>query len=45
MVREAGGVIAGTCLSDDLRKGGSVLAATPRIAPILAKASGISISN
>lgn len=41
MVREAGGVIAGTCLSEDLRRGGSVLAATPKIAPMLAKASGI----
>ncbi|MEH6836693.1 inositol monophosphatase [Falsihalocynthiibacter arcticus] len=43
MVREAGGVIAGTCLTGDLRKGGSVLAATPKIAPILAKASDIAI--
>jgi|TARA_B110000879_G_scaffold118843_1_gene157906 myo-inositol-1(or 4)-monophosphatase len=45
MVREAGGVIAGTCLGEDLRTGGSVLAATPKIAPVLSNASGIVIDS
>ena len=43
MVREAGRMIAGTCLIEDLRSGGSVLAATSKIAPMLAKSSGINI--
>ncbi|MFT7510668.1 MAG: myo-inositol-1(or 4)-monophosphatase, partial [Sulfitobacter sp.] len=45
MVRESGGVIAGTCLGEDLRNGGSVLAATPKIAPMLARASNIVIES
>jgi len=45
MVREAGGVIAGTCLDEDLSKGGSVLAASPKVAQMLAKASGIAIKS
>lgn len=45
MVREAGGVIAGTCLTGDLSTGGSVLAATPEVAALLANASQIQIED
>lgn len=45
MVREAGGVVGGTALSGNLTAGGSVLAATPRIADMLSASSGIPVSQ